>query len=224
MKYDLQMNEPDGSGVSELFRLLGISPESKIITCGSTWPGEEEILLDAFKEVKYRHTSARLVLVPRHVERSGEIETLIKSRGFECLKWSALKGGDTVDKSSESVILVDTTGELMQFYFIASLVFVGKSLCEHGGQNIIEPAALGKPIIIGPNMENFRQVTADFLVAGALTQIGSPEEMKSAILKLLDDRGQAEVMGRRAFSLVEKKRALVRSSAGQVLKFIPSRS
>jgi 3-deoxy-D-manno-octulosonic-acid transferase len=107
------------------------------------------------------------------------------------------------------VLVVDTTGELMSFYAASDVVFVGKSLCEHGGQNPIEPALFGKAIIVGPNMENFPSVMDDFLVKGALSQVQDVLALEKTIEKLLNDPAAREQLGAAAQEVVESRRGVI---------------
>ena len=142
-KYDVVRIDPAGGGKArQILELAGIALDDLIVTGGSTWPGEERILLDVFKRLKPSFPRLRLVLVPRHAERRAEVEAEIRRSGLNYARRSDLANAH-LPGSSVDVLLVDSTGELMWFYGCASVVFVGKSLTSHGGQNIIEPAFLG---------------------------------------------------------------------------------
>jgi 3-deoxy-D-manno-octulosonic-acid transferase len=115
---------------------------------------------------------------------------------------------------------VDTTGELRHLYTHATVIFVGRSLTQHGGQNIIEPALCGKPIIVGPNMENFPIVCADFLPAGALVQVDTAGDLEREIRSLLTDTSRREACGRKARELVQSRRGVVTKSVRLILDTI----
>jgi 3-deoxy-D-manno-octulosonic-acid transferase len=128
-----------------------------------------------------------------------------------------------VDKTmpaAPDVLLVDTTGELKNFYAAADLIFVGKSLTSKGGQNIIEPAALGKPIVVGPHMSNFEAVMADFLAAEAVVQVQDATALESAVQALLGDRDRRERLGRNARLVVETKKGVARESVKALLNVL----
>jgi 3-deoxy-D-manno-octulosonic-acid transferase len=108
--------------------------------------------------------------------------------------------------ASPDILLVDTTGELLRFYARADVIFVGKSLTRHGGQNIIEPAACAKPIVVGPYMENFRAVVSDFLAAEALVQVRSDSELEPALRRLISDADNARRMGEKARQVIVNNR------------------
>ncbi len=146
----------------ELRRWIG---PGRILLGGSTWPGEDEVLLKIFAEIK----DAVLVLAPRHFEKADAVEANIRSAGYPCVRRS--RGEACTPDKPHAVYLADTTGELMGLYGIAEVVFVGKSLCEHGSQNMIEPCLCGKPTLVGPYTENFRPVMSDLLAADAILQV-----------------------------------------------------
>ena len=106
----------------------------------------------------------------------------------------------------DGTFLMDTTGELRHFFAVASVIFMGKSLTTHGGQNIIEPAAYRKPIVVGPNLENFMEVVRDFLAADAVIQVPDAQTLSDRLGELLADRSMQKRYGERAAALVEEKR------------------
>ena len=168
----------------------------KILLGGSTWPGEDKVLLDVYKSILQLqlHTSTLLVLAPRHFEKADEVEANIRAAGFACIRRS--RGESFGSRSSASslppVYLCDTTGEMMGLFGICDVAFVGKSLCAHGSQNMIEPCLCGKPTFVGPFTENFRPVMSDLLAANAIVQVKDAEELKERIVGLFDE---AEISG-----------------------------
>ena len=185
---------------------------------GSTWAGEEEALLDAYRELRAAFNHLVLVLVPRHAERSDKIASVIAARGLNVVRRTELKFGAS---TPPDVLLVDTTGELRSFYACADVIFVGKSLTEHGGQNIIEPALCGKPIVVGPNMENFAAVTKDFLAADALLQVRDAAELLDAIRALLSDPLKRASLGEKAQRLVREKAGAIRKTLDLISPLVP---
>ncbi len=164
---------------------------------GSSHPGEEEIVLKIFGQYQ---ASWRLVLAPRHVERTAEIESLVMEHGFKPLRFSQWNG-QTINQ--DTVVVVDTIGHLRELYSQASLVFVGKSLCGGGGQNIIEPASYAKPIIVGPMMQNFRDITALFKAQEALVQVKDVPEFHEQVARLINDGHLRRQLGQRALEVVK---------------------
>src|SRR5262249_34230186 len=137
---------------------LGFDPTDELWICGSTHPGEEEIVLGVFKSIRSQYPHLRLVIAPRHIERTAEVMKLVAANGFSAQKFSEIK----VAGKNDSVVVVDSIGQLRSLYALATVVFVGKSFTVPGGHNIIEPAFFGKPVIVGPFMQNFRDITAVF--------------------------------------------------------------
>lgn len=220
-KYDVAQFDPDGEEKARaILQLAGMSPDDIIITGGSTWPGEETALLDVYKKLKPSFARLKLVLVPRHAERSSEVESEIRRSGLSYVRRTELANGQQAAAVHPDVLLVNTTGELKSFYACASVIFVGKSLSQHGGQNIIEPALYAKPIVVGPNMENFLAVVADFLSAGALVQVKDVAGLERTFSSLLSNPRERESLGRRAGSVVSDKRGVAGRSAGMVINLM----
>ncbi len=190
--------------------------DAKVLVGGSTWSGEEKILIKVFKSLRARHSNARLVLVPRHAERAREVLLTIRESGLSVVRRSALDATD--EARAADILLVDTTGELKAFYAAAHLIFVGKSLSSHGGQNIIEPAVFAKTILTGPNMENFAAITADFIAADAVIKVGNALELEEHVIELWDDAEKIAAYGRRAKALVNDKAGAIGTSAELLIK------
>ena len=188
----------------------GVSPSAKILLGGSTWPGEDEVLLDIYKEILSNGANVLLVIAPRHFEKADAVEANILAAGFKCIRRSrGERGGDA---KGGAVFLADTTGELMGLYGIADAVFVGKSLCSHGSQNMIEPCLCGKPTFVGPYTENFRPVMSDLLAADAIAQVKDAAELKSRLVAMFGGdvaASEAAALGERARKAVERRRGVV---------------
>lgn len=182
----------------------------RILLGGSTWPGEDEALLRIYSDITKAQggvPQVKLVIAPRHFEKADAVEANIKSAGFSCVRRSR-KDSPThpLANSSTPVYLADTTGELMGLYGIADVVFVGKSLCAHGSQNMIEPCLCGKPTAVGPYTENFRPVMSDLLAADAIRQVKDESELGEFVkISFADDGG----LGARAAAAVERRKGVV---------------
>lgn len=194
--------------------------DGEILLGGSTWPGEDVVMLEAYKGILERHPGVKLVIAPRHFEKADAVEANIKSAGFACVRRSR---GD--EPAPGAVYLADTTGELMGLFGISSVAFVGKSLCEHGSQNMIEPCLCGVATVVGPYTENFRPVMSDLLAADALVQTpdaASPEEraasVKAELLRFFDDPGRRAAYGKRAQAAVERRCGVVGRCADELLE------
>lgn len=208
-KYDVALSSRgDPMQAAAILASAGMSSGDLLLLGGSTWPGEEEVLLDYYIRAKPLFPGLKLVLVPRHAERRNEVVAAIEKRGLSYVRRS--QGGPTSAGSGTEVLLVDTTGELRHLYALATVIFVGKSLTQHGGQNILEPAVCGKPVIVGPHMENFHEITAEFLRADALIQVRSPGELMSVLDELLADSQRRQAYGERASALVSRNRGCLK--------------
>jgi 3-deoxy-D-manno-octulosonic-acid transferase len=195
-----------GRPPERLVRLLHGGSPRPLWVAGSTVGGEEELVLQAFHRVRERVPNARLLLAPRHPERFGLVPSLIEAAGFRCLRRTAL---DPALWSDGEVLLLDSLGELAQVYSLASVVFVGGSLVPSGGHNILEPAVAGKPVVVGPHMENFQEIADTFRAESALVQVGSPDELGREVSALLLDEPRRRDLGERARDLVGRNRGAV---------------
>jgi 3-deoxy-D-manno-octulosonic-acid transferase len=215
-KYDLA---PAGDGGAEKARAAltaaGFAATRPLLLGGSTWAGEEAALLDILVALRPLVPSLALVLVPRHAERRAEVLNEIASRHLSVVCRTTMQKVENPD-----VLLVDTTGELRNFYAVASVIFVGKSLTQHGGQNIIEPAACAKPVLVGPNMENFESIVPDFLAAQALVQVKDAGELRAAVARLLQNPAEAQALGARAAAVVQSKAGALRATVQQLLPLL----
>ncbi|MBF0484226.1 MAG: 3-deoxy-D-manno-octulosonic acid transferase [Candidatus Omnitrophica bacterium] len=180
---------------------LKLPVKYKFIIGGSTHDGEEDILADIYLSLRSEFPDVRLIIVPRHVERALDILDLMKIKGLSAVKYSEYKEGD--DLSSDAVIIVDVIGKLRMLYRLATLVFVGKSLTSKGGQNMIEPAVYGKPIIVGPNTQNFKDVMALFLSQNAIVRVNDPQELKDQMKLLLKSPEKMKQLGETAKNTVD---------------------
>ncbi|HLA79043.1 MAG TPA: 3-deoxy-D-manno-octulosonic acid transferase [Vicinamibacteria bacterium] len=190
-----------------LARLLAPAMEpGPLLVAGSTMPGEEVMVLTAFRQVRARFPQARLILVPRHPERFAEAEGLVQIAGLSCVRRTTLA---VEPWSVGDVLLLDTMGELASIYPAAEVVFVGGSLVPSGGHNVLEPAAAGKAVVVGPHMENFQEIADQFRSAGALVQVAGPERLAEALLELLADPARRREVGERARSLLLESRGAV---------------
>jgi 3-deoxy-D-manno-octulosonic-acid transferase len=177
-----------------------------LIIAGSTTEGEEEIVLAAFEQLRKEGAfgRVRLLIAPRHPDRFDAVERLLKSSRLTYTRRSS-PGGDRKDAA---VILLDTIGELAALYRFASVVFIGGSLVPKGGHNILEPALYAKPIIVGPHMENFREIAREFLNRDALVQLrgGDHQQLTRELRDLLSDKDRAERLGSNARRAIDENR------------------
>lgn len=199
MKFDA-IEELDSKQLSQIATLKSrilLEPNDFLIVAGSTHDKEEEYIVDCFRELRREFSNLRLLIAPRHLERLDLIEDYLKSRNVKSERFSK----DTL-YSSESVMLLDTIGQLRLVYSLANLVFVGGSLVPVGGHNILEPAFFEKPILIGPYMHNFRAIAKLFLSNKAVIQVEDHLELKLKMKELISDKGKLQSLGMAAKSLL----------------------
>ncbi|MBR5589055.1 MAG: 3-deoxy-D-manno-octulosonic acid transferase, partial [Phascolarctobacterium sp.] len=176
-----------------------------IIMAGSTHPGEEKALFDAFKKVREKYADARLVIAPRKVNRADEISKLASSYGFETGYRSKMLENPSLRKEY-SVVLLDTIGELGRIYAVGDVVFVGGSLCKTGGHNVLEPAAHAKPIIVGPNMQNFKDSYSLLSKVGACKMVNNVAELANEMLDIIGNDERREKMGAASLQVIKENR------------------
>lgn len=201
---------------------LGIDVTEKLIVAGSTCPGEEEILLDVYARLKKDFPDVRLAIVPRHPERFDAVASLIRARSFKCLRRSAPRAQGA---GPGTVILGDTMGELVRFYALAEVVFVGKSLVRPGGgQNLMEPAALGKPVLFGPHTANFQETRDLLLARDAAVEVTDAAGFETATRKLLADGESAARMGERARRVIDAARGATERTLDVIEEVLASKA
>ncbi|HEY4301066.1 MAG TPA: glycosyltransferase N-terminal domain-containing protein [Candidatus Didemnitutus sp.] len=189
LKMDVSIPILSAGECALLRRELGIG-DGLVLLGSSTWPGEEEALLRALRSARARGITVSLLLVPRHAERRDELRALLEASGLRFHFRTAGSAPGEVD-----VAVGDTTGELRRLTQLADVVFVGKSLAPHdGGQTPIEAAILGKPLLHGPNMTNFREVIRSLTEAAAVRRVATDEELVEAAVALLaNDAARAQL-------------------------------
>lgn len=202
MKYDVAALVADHPGKGlELRQAAGWGEGQVLLLGGSTHPGEERILAQMVKNLQKRYPQLRLMLVPRHVERTRAILAELAGMELRVVKRSDLarEGGADPD-----VVLVDTTGELRDLYPTAEVVFIGKTLTGTGGQNFLEAARYGRAIVAGPHMENFRPLRKEFEEAKGIRVTGSAEELERVVAELVADATERVALGQRAKECFEE--------------------
>jgi 3-deoxy-D-manno-octulosonic-acid transferase len=197
--------------------LLGDDGDRRVWIAGSTHAGEEKIVLDVFSALRDRLPSLRLVLAPRHPQRFGDVERLLKNEGVRYGKRSDANGRP---EAPPEVILLDTLGELPLFYALADVVFVGGSLVDAGGHNLIEPARFRKPIVFGPCMANFRAIADEMTRRGGAVEVRGKEDLLREVESLLSDRERARRMGERAFQAVAGDASVMEQTLELVFPFL----
>jgi 3-deoxy-D-manno-octulosonic-acid transferase len=200
-------------GRTRILRYFRISPNRPVVIAGSTLKGEEEAVLEAFQRIRATMTNALLIIAPRKPERFDDVERLVRRAGWRVARRTELR----VDaEPRQDVVVLDTIGELAHLFQIATVVFIGGSLVDAGGHNILEPAVFGKPIVFGPHMHNFTEIARTFLDNGAAIQLRSAHELERVLLELLADPVRRASLGAAARALVEANRG-ARGRSLQVL-------
>jgi 3-deoxy-D-manno-octulosonic-acid transferase len=204
--------------VPAMLRQIGVRPGAQLLVGGSTHAGEEGILADIYLRLRPRFPDLFLVLVPRHFERSREVGRELEARGVKFAFRSELTANTPHDNGRLDCLLVNTTGELKYFYEHASVIFVGKSLTAEGGQNPIEPGALAKAMVFGPNMQNFADVVRNFVAQDAAVQVRNAAELESAVAQLLSDPARREQLGRNAIKVVRENLGAVERTVDMIVE------
>jgi len=222
LKFDsLQVPSPAplGKPRERVLRFFRMSPSRVVMVAGSTVKGEEPAILRAFARLRLTAPNALAILAPRHPERFGEVERLARDAGFITMRRSNLP----IDAEPRAeVVVLDTVGELAQLYQLATAVFVGGSLVDHGGHNILEPAVFGKPIIFGPYMRNFKEIAEAFVSNGAAVQVASDRDLDNAMLTLITDPVRRARLGAAARALVEANRGAKDKTLKVIADLLPS--
>jgi 3-deoxy-D-manno-octulosonic-acid transferase len=210
-----------GKPRERVLRFFRLAPHRTVLVAGSTMRGEEAAVLRAFARIKAKSPGALAILAPRQPERFGEVERLARETGFATMKRSDLP----IDVEPRAdVIVLDTIGELAQLYQLATAVFVGGSLADHGGHNILEPAVFGKPIVFGPHMQNFKEIADTFLANGAALQVGSDDDLDETLIALATDPVRRARLGAAARALVEANRGAKGKTLAVIADLMPAAS
>ncbi len=200
VKFDPAGNSPGATLDADACSSFAVDPTLPVLFGGSTHRGEEELLGALFLRLRREFPSLRLVIAPRHVERVREIRTALEALGLSVAQRSAS------GEAAADCLLLDTTGELRSWYSLATVVFIGKSLTANGGQNPVEPILAGKPVIFGPQMENFAALAKSLLNAGGAIQVRAPDELEEAVAGLLRDESARAALVENAQRVLTKHR------------------
>ncbi|MGH9219642.1 MAG: 3-deoxy-D-manno-octulosonic acid transferase, partial [Vicinamibacterales bacterium] len=215
---DLSPNALQARARDRVLRYFRVPSSRPVIVAGSTMKGEETAVLRAFRRVRATAPNTLLVIAPRHPERFGEVEQLVRSEG-----WKTARRSDLAIDSEPRVdaIVLDTIGELATVYQIATVVFVGGSLVGTGGHNVLEPAVFGKPIVFGPHMENFAEIADAFVTNGAGVQLAGEQQLDEAFMSLISDPVRRARLGAAARALVEANRGAKEKSVTVLADLLP---
>lgn len=173
-----------------------------VLIAASTHQGEDEQVLEAFRNVLTEHPNALLVLVPRHPERFSDVAELCRTQGFE----RVLRSTEQSLTASTQVLVGDTMGEMMLLFSASDIAFVGGSLVSTGGHNFLEPAALGMPVLSGPHVFNFTDISQMLVSAGGMIQVENAQQLAAKVNEWLENPAQLGEVGKAARSVVENNR------------------
>lgn len=216
IKFDMHLPASLHEQAAVLRRAWG---ESRLVwLAASTHAGEDEQVLDAHAAVRRALPDSLLVLAPRHPERFDEVAALCRQRGDALVRRSERQPAT----AETAVFLLDTLGELPLFYAAADAAFVGGSLVNTGGHNVLEPAALGKAVIVGPHTFNFLEITAQLVECGAARRVADGRALADAAMRYLGDANLRDEAGRRGLALVERSRGALTRLQSLLLPYLPS--
>lgn len=220
MKFDTASFKMENFDLDRYRQNLNLRPSDRLFVCGSTHPGEEKIILDIYKELQIDFSSLKLLIAPRHPERAPEVVNLVKKNGYFPIRTSISNQQAERKSNNQPVFILDTVGELIRYYAIAEIVFIGGSLIKKGGQNILEPACLGKPVLFGPYMFNFSDIAELFLANQGAILVHDQRELKVKIEEFLADPGYAQAMGKKAKELILKNIGSTEKTLGLIRGFL----
>jgi 3-deoxy-D-manno-octulosonic-acid transferase len=201
MKFDNIPIKQEHARQNYFGRLLGEEDGSPIVVAGSTHPGEERALAAMHRRFRESGVPCRLVVVPRHPARADTVEADIRREGGAVVRRSRM--GEDSRPGPNEIVLLDTVGELEMVYARADVVFVGGTLVPHGGQNMMEPASLGRAVVVGPHVGNFRGEVAMLLEADGIVLARDAQGVEGVIRRWLQDPQDASAYGRRARQVIQ---------------------
>ena len=207
VKWDLPS---PGAPASDIRRNLGLPREAPVLVAGSTSEGEDEVVLEAWSGLRKDFPDLRLVLAPRHPQRFEKVARLLSGMGIHFQRRSRGATGDF------PVLLLDSVGELRSVYAAGTVCFVGGSLVSRGGQNLMEPAAAGRPVLFGPRTENFEEAARSLLEEGAGFRIEDADSLEAAARRLFSDSAACEESGRKGRELVSRNRGAAARAAAMI--------
>jgi 3-deoxy-D-manno-octulosonic-acid transferase len=215
IKYDPDVQAESQAVAAPLWDASSVgASDGAVLFGGSTHRGEEEILATVFLRLRQQFPSLRLFIAPRHVERLREIRAQLDALGLRVALASKARMDGEPNKAD--CVLLDTTGELQRWYDIATVVFVGKSLTAHGGQNPVEPILAGKPVVFGPHMENFGMLARTLVSRKAAIQVRDADSLERAIVELLQDTEPRQRLVQNALEVLSTHKGATERAAALV--------
>ncbi len=225
IKFDRVESDRNNPRTTELRRAFGIKPDEQVLIAGSTQSPEEMYALDAWRILRKDFPKLRLILVPRHKERFDEVAELVHQRGVPLVRRTestTALDATVCENPTSPVLLLDTLGELAACWGLADIAFVGGSLTNRGGQNMLEPAGYGAAILFGPNTWNFKEITEALLSRQAARVVRDPDEMLRTLRDLLEHPDQALQMGSIARQFVSEQQGATVRTVDLIARLIPT--
>ncbi len=222
LKYDTAQITDRVKGADTLARQLKIGKE-RLWVAGATGNDEEQLLLDVYRNLKQQKQfdDLRLIIVPRKPERFDEVAKLIEQSGFNLIRYSQVKEEKTASvDDKQAVILGDTMGDLRKFYSLADIIFVGRSLVPMGGSDMLEAAALGKPVLFGPYVFNFKQMVEELLAGEGAIMVENEQNLLDAMQKCLGEPDFARQIARNGRNVIRKNQGATQKTITQIAKFL----
>lgn len=204
-KFDQTYAEVTAEDLQKYRTELGLGDAYPVIVAGSTHPTEEKYLLESFKAIRAKYPDARLIIAPRKTTRADEIAKIAADFGYET-GFRSVMLEHAGERKNQPVVLIDTIGELGRIYAIGDVVYVGGSLSKHGGHNVLEPAAHAKPIIVGPNMQNFKDSYALLSKVKACKMVNNGNELTAEMLDIISNDERRQQMGAASLQVIKENR------------------
>ncbi len=218
VKFDQPKPSDTEKDINTLGQSLHIKPEQKVIIAGSTHSGEEEILLNVYLKIKEKIPNLLLIIAPRDPGRARTVCRLFEQEGFSAILMQEIEGHN--NKNQMDVIIIDAIGYLNKLYALGDLAFVGGSLVNCGGHNPLEPAALSKPVVFGPDMSDFTEIAELLTQAEGAITVKDTKSLQSAMLLLLTDKKKSLDMGGNAFKVFSSNKGAVSKTLNVIKKYL----
>lgn len=216
VKYDPTATHGEGRDFRPMLLQFGFHPDDPVLLAGSTHHGEEAILAAALIELRKEFPQARLIIAPRHVERTADIAAQLAATGLRVARRT-----EAPEENSPDVLLLDTTGELRDWYACADVVFIGKSLAGRGGQNPVEAILAQRPVLFGPHMENFASLRDALIESGGAREVDDAASLAAGATALLSSPEKRETMVEQAARALRPHQGATARTAELVAQFVP---
>ncbi|MDD5072911.1 MAG: 3-deoxy-D-manno-octulosonic acid transferase [Candidatus Omnitrophica bacterium] len=217
LKYDAALMRRAGDAPDVLRKNLGLEGGEKLLIAGSTNPGEEEKILHCYKELAEEFPELRLLIAPRHTDRTGSVAGLVRGAGFTPRLISSPGAGAP---GNGEVLILDVMGRLAHLYAAADIVFIGGSLINKGGQNPLEAACHSKVVLFGPYTHNFEEITNDLISARGAVKVGDEAELVASLRVLLENDAERRKMGENARRTLESKAGAAKKDFDLIKPFL----